>query len=154
YSLSALGAAFLAGAFFAGFSAAVSSLAAAAFLGAAAFLAGASAASALGAAAFLVSVLASVFLAGAFSDTASVFSDLAAALIVGLAPPVRISVMRTVESSWRWPLRRRELWRRRFLKMMTVFCFLVSTSSAATRAPSTSGAPMVSPTMRTWSKVT
>ena len=27
-------------------------------------------------------------------------------LVVGLAPPVRISVMRTVDSRWRWPLRR------------------------------------------------
>ena len=26
--------------------------------------------------------------------------------VVGLAPPVRISVMRTVDSCWRWPLRR------------------------------------------------
>src|SRR5690606_7002106 len=146
YSWSALGAAFLAGAFFAGFSAAVSASPSVFLL---AFFGAALASVASAAAAFLV-----VFLAGAASVTDSVAAVLAAALVVGLAPPVRISVIRTVESSWRWPLRRRELWRRRFLKTMTVFDFLVSTSSAATSAPSTSGAPMVSPTISTWSKVT
>jgi hypothetical protein len=74
--------------------------------GLAAFLAGALvspafasvAASALGA---------GLALAGLASLTASAGAAMPAGLIVGLAPPVRISVMRTVDSNWRWPLRRR-----------------------------------------------
>ena len=49
-----------------------------------------------------------------------VLAGFAAAFFDGLAPPIRISAIRTVVSSWRWPSLRREFWRRRFLKAMTV----------------------------------
>src|SRR5690554_3123447 len=76
---------------------------AAAFLAAGALVSvAASALSALGAA-----LGAAAFLAGLASVTDSVLATTPTALMVGLAPPVRISVMRTVDSNWRWPLRRR-----------------------------------------------
>ena len=59
----------------------------------------------------------------------------------GLAPPVRISEIRTVVSSWRWPRLRREFWRRRFLKAMTVRAALLD-HFRRHDAPSTKGAPM------------
>ena len=40
--------------------------------------------------------------------------------------------MRTVVSCWRWPCLRREFWRRRFLKAMTVLARPCSTTSAVT----------------------
>src|SRR5712675_2364477 len=62
---------------------------------------------------------------------------------VGHAPPVRISVIRTVVSSCRWPRLRREFFRRRFLKAITLGPRPCSTTSAATEAPVTVGVPIV-----------
>src|SRR5215218_2274786 len=39
--------------------------------------------------------------------------------LVGLAPSMRISEIRISVNSWRWPRRRREFLRRRFLKEIT-----------------------------------
>src|SRR6185312_6293291 len=124
YSLSALGAAFFAGAFLAaGLSPSV--FLAAAFL-AGAFLAGfAAASSAAGAAAFGAVALAGAFLADALragfgaSATGSAITAVVAwccaaarALIFSstvsevFAPPIRISPTRTVDRICRWPLRR------------------------------------------------
>src|SRR6185312_9624292 len=143
YSLSAFGAAFLAGAFLAaGLSPSVF-FAAAFFAGA--FLAGlAAASSAAGAAALGAATLAGAFFAGALraglgaSATGSAITAVAVwccaaarALIFSsavsevLAPPTRISPMRTVDRICRWPLRRSKCWRRCFFWMITVRDFLV-----------------------------
>src|SRR5262249_54492542 len=66
-----------------------------------------------------------------------------AAALLGLAPSVRISVIRTRVNSWRWPRLRREFLRRRFLKAITLGPRPCSTTSAATEAPSTVGVPRV-----------
>ncbi len=65
------------------------------------------------------------------------------AALLGLAPSVRISVTRTIVNSWRWPRLRREFLRRRFLNAMTFGPRPCSSTSAATEAPATAGAPMV-----------
>ena len=59
--------------------------------------------------------------------------------LVGLAPSVRISVMRIRVNSCRWPRFRREFLRRRFLKAMTLAPRPCSSISAATLAPATVG---------------
>src|SRR5262249_2740746 len=63
--------------------------------------------------------------------------------LLGLAPSVRISVTRSMVNSWRWPRLRREFFRRRFLKAMTLGPRPCSSTSAATEAPATVGAPTV-----------
>src|SRR5262245_33770230 len=66
-----------------------------------------------------------------------------AAALLGLAPSVRISVIRTRVNSWRWPRFLREFLRRRFLKAITLGPRPCSTTSAATEAPATVGVPIV-----------
>ena len=74
------------------------------------------------------------------------------AVTVGLAPSVRISVTRNRVNSCRWPRLRREFFRRRFLKAMTLAPRPCSRTSAATEAPAMVGTPSVTsspPTTRT-----
>jgi hypothetical protein len=78
-------------------------------------------------------------LAGAASAEASIAG--AAFLISGLRPSVRISVIRTMVWSWRWPRVRLEFCRRRFLKTMIFAVRFWPTISPATVAPETSGLP-------------
>ena len=88
---------------------------------------------------------AAFFGASSFASSFGAASFWAAAFFDGLAPPVRISAIRTIVRCWRWPRLRLEFWRRRFLKAMTLRARPCSTTSAVTMAPSTKGAPIAAP---------
>src|SRR4029077_4637740 len=107
---------------------------------AAAFLAGA----------FLAAGFAAAFLAGAFflaafgassPSGATTFSLFGRGPIEGLPLSVRISVTRSTVISSRSPRLRREFLRRLFLKAITFGPRLCCSTSAATEAPATVGAP-------------
>src|SRR5262245_37221361 len=72
-----------------------------------------------------------------FGSAFGFFSRFGAGPLVGLAPSVRISLIRTRVNSWRWPRLRREFLRRRFLNAITFGPRACDSTSAATEAPAT-----------------